>query len=104
MLCRDYKESLLISFAVRSGNGSKQPTFLAVTATLLLLSVCVVCARYALTLLPLPARNTDSNGRLYARIKHAKSVGLDDGFVAAAVVFAIALGIMNGFHISYGAG
>ncbi|KAM0716634.1 hypothetical protein Q7P37_008079 [Cladosporium fusiforme] len=70
----------------RSGNGSKQPTFLAVTALLLLTSICVVCAR------------------LYCRIKHAKALGLDDGFVVAAMVVAIALGVMNGFHISYGAG
>ncbi|KAL1586935.1 hypothetical protein WHR41_04015 [Cladosporium halotolerans] len=71
---------------ISTGNGSKQPIFLAVTGALLLTSSCIVSARY------------------YCRTVYAKQLGLDDYFIAIALIVVIALGIFNGFQISWGAG
>ncbi|GAB7323941.1 hypothetical protein MBLNU13_g07360t1 [Cladosporium sp. NU13] len=38
------------------------------------------------------------------RIRYTKNLGFDDYSIAVALAVAITLGIMNGFHISYGAG
>lgn len=45
----------------------------------------------------------DSNDRFWCRYNHAK-IGLDDYTIGLALAVALTLGIMNGFHISYGAG
>lgn len=42
--------------------------------------------------------------RLYCRIAYVKYVGVDDYFIIAALTVAIAVGIMNGFQVSYGTG
>ena len=41
---------------------------------------------------------------MYCRIVHLRHAGLDDYFMLAALVVAIALGVMNGFHVSWGTG
>ncbi|KAF2030696.1 hypothetical protein EK21DRAFT_111573 [Setomelanomma holmii] len=71
---------------ITSKNGSRQPMFLVTTGILLLLSTIAVSLR------------------LYCRIHYIRHVGLDDYFMLIALVVAIALGIMNGFHISWGTG
>lgn len=78
--------------------------FLAVTCSLLLLSACVVSARFAQ--IPLQHSQTPSLTvfRFLCRIRYAKNLGFDDYSIAVALAVAITLGIMNGFHISYGAG
>jgi hypothetical protein len=47
---------------------------------------------------------SDNFLRFYCRIRYTKSVGLDDYSIGVALSVAIILGVMNGFHISYGAG
>ena len=42
--------------------------------------------------------------RFLCRIRYTKNLGFDDYSIAVALVVAITLGVMNGFHISYGAG
>jgi hypothetical protein len=42
--------------------------------------------------------------RFICRIKYTKNFGPDDWSIGIALAVAIALGVMNGFHISYGAG
>ncbi|KAM0705658.1 hypothetical protein Q7P35_007018 [Cladosporium inversicolor] len=71
---------------ITSKNGSQQPMFIAVTATLYLLSFCVVSARF------------------YCRIVFTKKVGLDDYFIALALLVVTILAIFNGFQISWGVG
>ncbi|KAM0717774.1 hypothetical protein Q7P37_006106 [Cladosporium fusiforme] len=71
---------------ITTENGSRQPMFIIVEAALLAtsLSMCI--------------------HRLYCRIVLVKSVGLDDYLITAALSVAIALGIMNGYQVSYGTG
>lgn len=78
--------------------------FFAVMGTLLLLSTCVVAARCAKFPCIILASLADTHDRFYCRATFAKRVGLDDYSIGLATVVALVLGIMNGFHISYGAG
>ena len=79
--------------------------FLAVTCTLLLLSTGVVSARFAVLLLLIhPRAFSLTVSRFFCRIRYTKNLGFDDYSIGVALVVAIALGVMNGFHISYGAG
>ncbi|KAH7408602.1 hypothetical protein DE146DRAFT_777143 [Phaeosphaeria sp. MPI-PUGE-AT-0046c] len=71
---------------ITSKNGSRQPLFLIATGILLLLSTIVVSLR------------------LYCRVSGIRHVGLDDYFTVAALVLAIAMGIQNGFLVSWGTG
>lgn len=71
---------------ITAENGSRQPIFLIVTGTLLLLSTIAVSLR------------------LFCRIAYVHYVGLDDYFMVAAWAVTIGMGIMNAFHISWGTG
>lgn len=78
--------------------------FLAVTGSLLLLSSCVVSARFVqLSLQPLRT-SVLTVFRFLCRIRYTKNLGFDDYSIAVALAVAMILGVMNGFHISYGAG
>lgn len=97
-------QQALITSAYRSENGSKQPLFLAVTCSLLVLSTCVVSARFAQITLQHSQTSSLTVSRFLCRIRYTKNLGFDDYSIAVALAVAITLGIMNGFHISYGAG
>ncbi|KAF2117014.1 hypothetical protein BDV96DRAFT_644451 [Lophiotrema nucula] len=71
---------------ISAGNGSRQPMFLVTTGVLLLLSTIAVTLR------------------VWCRFIYTHHVGLDDWFMVAALVVAIGMGIMNGFHVSWGTG
>lgn len=71
---------------ISAENGSLQPTFLAVMAVLLFLSTMSVAMR------------------LYCRLFLVHQHGLDDYLILAGLFVTIAMGIMNGFHISLGTG
>jgi hypothetical protein len=47
---------------------------------------------------------SDSPGRFYCRIVFTKKLGLDDYFIALALVVVTILAIFNVFQISWGAG
>ncbi|KAH7065798.1 hypothetical protein BKA63DRAFT_608342 [Paraphoma chrysanthemicola] len=71
---------------ITSKNRSRQPMFLGITGTLILLSTIAVSLR------------------LYCRIRYIGLVGVDDHFMLIALLIAIALVIMNGIHVSWGTG
>ena len=97
-------EQELITLTHRSENVSKQPMFLAVTCSLLLLSTGVVSARFAELLLQHAQTSILTVSRFLCRIRYTKNLGFDDYSIAVALAVAMILGVMNGFHISYGAG
>ncbi|KAF2713068.1 hypothetical protein K504DRAFT_334252, partial [Pleomassaria siparia CBS 279.74] len=68
---------------ITSRNGSRQPMFLATMSIFLLLSTIAVSLR------------------LWCRLNYIHHVGLDDHFMFAALVVAISMGIMNGFHFRF---
>ncbi|KAG9189156.1 hypothetical protein G6011_06024 [Alternaria panax] len=74
------------SYGITWDNSSRQPMFLIVTGVLLLFSTTAVALR------------------LYCRFTFIRHVGLDDKFMVCAWTIAVALGIQNGFHISWGTG
>jgi hypothetical protein len=78
--------------------------FLAVTCSLLFLSTCVVSARFVQLLLQCLWSHSLTVFRFLCRIRYTKNLGFDDYSIAVALAVAITLGVMNGFHISYGAG
>ncbi|KAF2175163.1 hypothetical protein K469DRAFT_457304, partial [Zopfia rhizophila CBS 207.26] len=67
-------------------NGSRHPMFLAVTGTLLLLSVSVVSIR------------------TYCRLVYVRFIGIDDYLMILALVFLIAMAVINVVHIGWGTG
>ncbi|KAF2646811.1 hypothetical protein P280DRAFT_387716 [Massarina eburnea CBS 473.64] len=71
---------------ITTANGSRQPMFLITTGVLLLMSTVTVSLR------------------LFCRFFYINHVGLDDYFILAALGVAIGMGIMNGFHVSWGTG
>ncbi|KAJ5369879.1 uncharacterized protein N7496_005971 [Penicillium cataractarum] len=71
---------------ISASDGSLQPVFLAVMSFLLLLSTTSVLLR------------------LYCRIFLVHKVGPDDYLILSGLIVTIGMGIMNGFHISYGTG
>ncbi|KAJ6004286.1 hypothetical protein N7499_000355 [Penicillium canescens] len=71
---------------ITADNGSLQPAFLAIMIVLLLLSCTSVILR------------------LYCRIALVHKVGPDDHFIVTGLFVTIAMGVMNGFHISFGTG
>ncbi|KAH7076061.1 hypothetical protein FB567DRAFT_608664 [Paraphoma chrysanthemicola] len=71
---------------ITSKNNSRQPMFLGITGTLILLSTIAVSLR------------------LYCRVHYIGLVGIDDHFMLLALLIAIALVIMNGIHVSWGTG
>lgn len=71
---------------IAASNGSRQPMFLAVMGLLLLLS----CVSVGL--------------RIYCRVFRVRKLGIDDSLIVAALMVTIVLGVMNGFHVSYGTG
>lgn len=88
----------------RAQYGSRQPMFLGVTITLLILSLVVVSLRRVTSRTLLYGHDSDDLFRIHCRVKYIKSVGLDDCCIIAAMCVALALGVMNGIHISYGTG
>ena len=90
---------------ITSKNGSRQPMFLITTGILLLLSTIAVSLRQVFdTLWSKCLHRILTQSRLYCRLIFIRHVGLDDYFMLAALVVAIALGAMNGFHVSWGTG
>ncbi|KAE9969132.1 hypothetical protein EG328_007054 [Venturia inaequalis] len=71
---------------ITTDNGSLQVLFLINTGSLLSLSTIIVLSR------------------LHCRFSYLQNVGLDDYLTIAALAIAIALGVMNGFHVSLGTG
>jgi hypothetical protein len=71
---------------ITAANGSLQPAFLAVMIVLLSSSCISVILR------------------LYCRIALVHKVGPDDYFIVTGLFVTIAMGVMNGFHISFGTG
>lgn len=71
---------------ISASDGSLQPVFLAVMTFLLLLSTISVLLR------------------LYCRIFLVHKVGPDDYLILSGLIVTIGMGVMNGFHISFGTG
>lgn len=71
---------------ISASNGSLQPAFLAVMVLLLLLSTLSVLLR------------------VYCRAFLIHKVGPDDYLIVAGLAITIAMGVMNGFHVSMGTG
>lgn len=66
--------------------------------------VCSVCEVRSPIHLVFSPRAINHCRRFYCRTVYAKQLGLDDYFIAIALIVVIALGISNGFQISWGAG
>lgn len=91
---------------ITNENGSRQVMFLVVMSLLIFLSIITVALRFVA-----PQSEEyfwqcidEGESRFYCRIFHIRHVGLDDYFMLVALAFVIAMGVMNGFHVSYGTG
>ncbi|KAJ5585487.1 uncharacterized protein N7459_005287 [Penicillium hispanicum] len=71
---------------ISGSDGSRQPAFLTAMPLLLLLSCLSV------------------GFRIYCRVYVVHKIGLDDYLILSGLVVTIAMGIMNGFHVSFGTG